>query len=145
MPLRDTYESSRDVNGRIKFKGNPIKRRKGIPYKVDCNVTGSDRGTPTAPKFALKDLWEYTLIPSIEKLVAEGGPCEGATVIFQEDNAGPHCDATYRDFLQKAFEERQWLIELQAPQGKTTPPLLHTYHRYELLMIFLCRPLHECA
>ena len=108
VPLRNTYESSRDVNGRIRFKGNPIKRRKGIPYKVDCNVTGSDRGTPTAPKFALKDLWEYTLIPSIEKLVAEGGPCEGANVIFQEDNAGPDCDATYRDCRKRSRKDSGW-------------------------------------
>ena len=32
---------------------------------------------------------------SVEKLVAPGGPCEGALVILQEDNAGPHTEANY--------------------------------------------------
>ena len=101
----------------MRYKGNPIKHHEGVPYLVDCNVTGSDRGTPTSPKFALKDLWEYTLIPSIEDMVKVGGPCEGATVILQEDNAGPHCDETYKSFLSDAFTSRGWRVELQAPQG----------------------------
>ena len=88
-PLRDIYHPSRDPEtGKLSFKGNPVKHHKGEPFLVDCNVTGSDVGTPADPKFALKYLWEYTPIPTIEALVAPGGPCEGATVIFQEDNAG---------------------------------------------------------
>jgi len=117
VALRDTFEASKDAEGRTRYRGNPIKHRKGEPYLIDCNVTGSDRGSPTNPKFALRDLWEYTLIPSIEDLVRVGGPCEGATVIFQEDNAGPHCDATYKTFLTEEFAARDWRIELQAPQG----------------------------
>ena len=85
---------------------------------MDCNVTGFDRGTPTNPKFALGDLWEYTLIPSIEDLVKVEGPCEGATMIFQEDNAGPHCDETYKTFLMEEFAARDWRIELEAPRGE---------------------------
>ena len=97
-----------------------MKHHKGEPFLVDCNVTGSDPGTPTDPKFALKSLWEYTLIPTIEALVAPDGPCEGATVIFQEDNAGPHNCRVYRGFLEDAFTERGWFIRLQAPQGMIT-------------------------
>ena len=69
-------------------------------------------------EFSLKLLWEHTLIPSIEKLVGQGGPCEGATVVFQEDNAGPHNCAIYRGFLNDAFTSRGWHIKIQAPQGK---------------------------
>ena len=118
VALRDTFHASKDAEGRTRYKGNALKHRKGEPYLVDCNVTGSDRGSPTNPKFALRDLWEYTLIPSIEGLVKVGGPCEGATVIFQEDNAGPHCDEVYKQFLIDEFAARDWKIELQAPQGE---------------------------
>jgi hypothetical protein len=81
---------------------------KGIPYLVDCNVTGSNPGTPTTP--------------SIENLIAPGGLCAGALVILQEDNARPHhTDGNYHAWMTDAFAERDWRIELQAPQGR---PLL---------------------
>ena len=54
----------------------------------DCNVTGTDTGTPDNPKFSLKLLWEFCLLPSLDALVAAGGICEGAIVVHQEDNAG---------------------------------------------------------
>ncbi len=57
---------------------------------VDANVTGSDRGTASKPKFALKDLWENNIFGTIDGLVQEGGKYESYTVVFQEDNAGPH-------------------------------------------------------
>ena len=105
------------MTGRVTFRGNPIKHRKGVPYLVDCNVTGSDPGTPSSPCFPLQNLWEHCLVPCIENLVAPGGPCEGAQVIFQEDNAGPHVEGTYRTWMEEAFGERSWKVELQAPQG----------------------------
>ena len=55
---------------------------------TDCNVTGTDVGTPDKPKFALRTLWEFGLLPSLDALVATGGQCAGALVIHQEDNAG---------------------------------------------------------
>jgi hypothetical protein len=38
--------------------------KKGDCILTDCNVTGTDTGTPDKPKFALRPLWEYCLIPS---------------------------------------------------------------------------------
>ncbi len=61
---------------------------KGDCFLTDCNVTGTDVGTPDKPKFALRALWEYGLLPSLDALVATGGQCEGALVIHQEDSAG---------------------------------------------------------
>ena len=55
----------------------------------------------------------------MEKLVAPGGPCEGALVILQEDNAGPHTEGNYHRWITEAFEERHLRIELEAPQGHT--------------------------
>ncbi len=65
-----------------------VKIVKGDCLLTDCNVTGTDVGTPDKPKFALRALWEYGLLPSLDALVAPGGQCEGALVIHQEDNAG---------------------------------------------------------
>jgi hypothetical protein len=62
--------------------------KKGELLLTDCNVTGTDTGTPDNPKFALKLFWEFCLLPSLDALVAEGGQCEGAIVVHQEDNAG---------------------------------------------------------
>ena len=65
-----------------------VKIVKGDCLLTDCNVTGTDVGTPDKPKFALRTLWEFGLLPSLDALVAPGGQCEGALVIHQEDNAG---------------------------------------------------------
>ena len=61
---------------------------KGDCLLTDCNVTGTDTGTPDKPKFALRPLWEFGLLrPSLDALVGAGGQCEGAVVV-QEDNSG---------------------------------------------------------
>ncbi len=99
------------------FKGNKIKHAKGNPYLVDCSVTGTNAGTAYAPNFPLRQLWEHSLIPSIKALIAPGGPCAGATVVFQEDNAGPHMEHEYANRMQTTFQELGWKVELQAPQG----------------------------
>ena len=65
--------------------------KKGDCLLTDCNVTGTDVGTPDKPKFALKPLWEYVLLPSLDALVAVGG----AIVIHQEDNAGMSLTLTF--------------------------------------------------
>jgi hypothetical protein len=62
--------------------------QKGDCLLTDCNVTGTDSGTPDKPKFALRPLWEFGLLPSLDALVGVGGQCEGAIVVHQEDNAG---------------------------------------------------------
>ncbi len=110
MPLRNSYHSSRDeVTGKLKFKGNEIKHAAGVPFLVDCNVTGSDEGTATKPCFPLRKLWEFTLIPAIAQLVEEGGACAGAQVVVQHDNAGPHIEEGYRLWTQHIFDNLGWL------------------------------------
>jgi hypothetical protein len=92
IPLRDIRVSTRDpVAKKLTFKGNPIIHPKETPYLVDCNVTGSNPGTPTTPCFPLKSLWKHCLIPSVEKMVAPGGPCEGAF----SNTTRRQCWATY--------------------------------------------------
>jgi hypothetical protein len=77
---------------------------RGDLFLTDCNVTGTDPGTPDKPKFPLKPMWEYGLLPQLDALVGPGGQCEGATVVHQEDNAGlsvsyaclsPYCNSCH--------------------------------------------------
>ena len=108
VPLRDFHYSSRDPDtGKLRFKGNAVKHAKGIPYIVDCNVTGSDPGTASNPLFPLQTLWEHCLVPTIENLIAPEGPCHGTQVVFQEDNTGPHIEGTYREWMQAEFDRRK--------------------------------------
>jgi hypothetical protein len=64
--------------------------KKGDCLLTDCNVMGTDTGIPDKPKFALRPLWDFGLLPSLDALVAVGGQCAGAVVVDQEDNAGKH-------------------------------------------------------
>jgi hypothetical protein len=66
-------------------------------------------------KFPLLELWTTVLLPELEALVKNGGPCEGVIVVHQEDNAGPRIDKTYKTWLQGQFDSHGWLLEHQAP------------------------------
>jgi hypothetical protein len=118
---RDVRFATKDpITNRTTFKGNPIKYHKNKPYLVDCNVTGSNRGSTKKPCFALKDLWESNLIPAIKELVKPGAKYHGYTVVFQEDNAGPHQEGNYSAWLRDEFAKHGWHVRLQAPQGPYT-------------------------
>jgi hypothetical protein len=80
LAFKVAQKAYRGKGGRLVSKGDLVL--------TDCNVTGTDVGTPDKPKFSLRMLWEYCLLPSLDALVAPGGQCEGATVVHQEDNAG---------------------------------------------------------
>ncbi len=109
-----------EETGKRTSKGNPVKYNRGDLVLTDCNVTGSDNGTVTKPKFPLMELWRTVLLPELDALVNKGGPCAGALVVHQEDNTGPHIDKTYKDWLQGEFDRREWRLEHQAPQGPYT-------------------------
>jgi hypothetical protein len=64
------------------------KVTKGDSLLTGCNVTGTDVGTPDKPKFTLRPLWEFGLLPTLYALAAPGGQCDETIVIHQEDNTG---------------------------------------------------------
>jgi hypothetical protein len=66
------------------------------------------------------ELWTTVLFLALDALVKPGGPCDGAIVVHQEDNAGPHIDKVYKTWLQEQFNIRGWKLEHQAPQGPYT-------------------------
>ncbi len=60
---RKVSEQSVDaLAGRCVSKGNPVKYNRGDLVLTDCNVTGSNYGTPTKPKFPLMALWHNVLL-----------------------------------------------------------------------------------
>jgi len=107
-------ESVRQADGTMRQCGE-IKRRKDDLYMVDCAVTGSNVGTATDPKFALKPLFEFHIFPKIAELVGPGGRFEGYTVIIQGDNAGPHSEADFLAFVQVHCALKGYHWEPQAP------------------------------
>jgi hypothetical protein len=118
---RTTNETKRDpVTRKITRKGNPVKHKLGDMVLVGCNVKGSDNGTPSDPKFALRTLWEHVILPAYNALTAVGSPADGATVVHQEDNVPPHQVGDFHQWLTAEFSKRGWRLELQAPQGPYT-------------------------
>jgi hypothetical protein len=115
-----------------------------VPFLFDCAVTGSDVGTATKPCFPLKHLWEYTLIPAIAQLVQTGGPCDGATVVVQQDNAGPHIEERYRTWMHAQFEQLGWMYEPQAPQGNVIANKYNfMYERNVTVLAIVYRAVHK--
>ncbi len=57
MPLWNSYYSSRDpATGKLKFKGNAVKNAKGVPYLVDCSVTGVRCGDSRKAMLPIEEL-----------------------------------------------------------------------------------------
>ena len=57
------------------------------------------------------------VLPKVSELVAEGGQFEGYTVVLQGDNASPHTEGTFGREMKEYFDEKNWHIFNQAPQG----------------------------
>jgi hypothetical protein len=97
---------------------------KGDCLLTDYNVTGTNVGSPDKPKLALRALWEFGLLPSLDTLVATGGQCKGALVIHQEDNAG--CIHSLPQALTITVALNMFLVlalNLRASQGGRLPHL----------------------
>ena len=120
-----------------------MKHNLGDIVLVDCNVKGSDIGTPTEPKFALRTLWEAIILPAYDALTAVGGPAEGAVIVHQEDNAPPHQEGDFHAWLIGEFTKRGWRLELQAPQGPYTNVLDLQVIIHHLLIPATCPDLHS--
>lgn len=89
---------------------------KGERYLVDCAVTGSDPGTADNPKFPLVAVFRDYIFPKVNQLVGPGGKYEGYIPVFQGDNAGPHQEGQYVQYVTNYCTERGWHWEPQAPQ-----------------------------
>ena len=86
---------------------------------MDANVTGSNEGTSTKPKFALKNLWKHRLLPMIDHLASPGQRYHGVKVVLQQDNAGPHLEGSLNAFLNEEIAKRPgWIRSDQAPKGR---------------------------
>eukprot|EP00957_Ditylum_brightwellii_P173157 13182028-Ditylum_brightwellii.AAC.1 len=77
-------------NGGEAIKLGPVIRGGGDIYLVDCDVTGSSRGTDIDPNFPLDKLFREVIFPQVGSMVGGGGKFEGYLPICQGDNAGLH-------------------------------------------------------
>ncbi|KAG7356428.1 hypothetical protein IV203_001114 [Nitzschia inconspicua] len=109
---KQVRQSRRDEHGNLRYDGE-IKRKKGDCYMVDCVVTGSDKGTSENPKFSLKSLFEEQIFPLVELLLKDN--YEGFIPVIQGDNAGPHIDAEYINYVKGYCVEKGWVWAPQAP------------------------------
>ena len=100
-----------------------LLRIKGKEYFTSLELTGSSEGTEKDPKISLLNLYQETIIPILEekvvKSINENGKVK-VVIVKQEDNAGLHTDATYKNTMKKEFKKRDWIILDQAPQSPTT-------------------------
>ncbi len=71
--------------------------------------------------------------PQDAQMVDVGGPCEGAMVVVQQDNAGPHIEEAYSTWIHDMFDTLGWMYEPQAPQS-----WLSSYHIHS---IYISHPL----
>mmetsp|Transcript_10823 Transcript_10823/g.17324 ORF Transcript_10823/g.17324 Transcript_10823/m.17324 type:complete len:262 (-) Transcript_10823:61-846(-) len=108
-------KGTKDANGKLRYNGAPVRQR-GQLYFVDCSVTGSDQGTSDDPKFSLKTLFHDVIFPRISTLVGPDGDFNGYLPVIQGDNAGPHTDREFQEYVTSHCAEKGWKWEPQAPQ-----------------------------
>jgi hypothetical protein len=110
---RTVKKSRKTEDGCTKYDGVAI-REMGDADLIDCNVTGSNEGTSDAPKFSLLILFRDRVFPKVLELVSNGGQCNGYFPVFQGDNAGPHIDGTYHDFVNDYCESKGCCVAVGA-------------------------------
>lgn len=94
-----------------------VKRVKGDIWYQDCAVTGSNIGTHKDPKFPLLLWFKHLIFDKVEKLVNDpNSKYYGYTPVFQGDNAGPHNDKKFTDYVQGYCKKKKWHWEPQGPQ-----------------------------
>ena len=120
---RVQYEAVTQPDGSIRYPntnpdGTPKEpiRRKGESYLVDCCITGSNEGTKKEPKCSLLLIFKEIIFPAIVNLVGPGKQLEDCCVIIQGDQAGPHEDGTFAEFVTSYCAEQGWMWQPQAPQ-----------------------------
>ena len=102
-------------NGSYTYTGDVLKVA-GQLYDEQVEITGSDEGNATNPKFSLLKFWRDIVIPKLEELCKK----HGCIIRHQEDNAGPHRETVYRNFMMDEFTKRGWIYKPQPPQAPIT-------------------------
>ncbi len=91
-----TFSTRNPVTGKITRKGNPVKNELGDMVLVDCNVKGSDNGTPSDPNEICASYFVgaryFASLP----------------VVHQKDNARPHqaWGNNFHQWLMADFSKR---------------------------------------
>ena len=136
-------KSVKGKDGKVTYpgpdQGGERLRERGQAYMVDCAITGSDEGTSSDPKFALLPLLRDSVFGDILALTAAGAQFEGYRVVFQWDNAGPHCEEGLMTWVNAFCAQHGWRWEPQAaqlpvsnPQDLYVFPLMAKLHAHKM-------------
>ena len=90
-------------------------------YFENWEVTGSDEGSKSKPKYSLLKYWQDELLPALEsKIESLNNQQPGVEyhVRFQWDNASPHTSNELKQWLEATFNIKGWLL---TPQPSNSP------------------------
>ena len=67
-------------------------------------------------KYSLLALFHDHIFPKMQLLVGPGGRYKGYLHVYQGNNAGPHCNAAYINYVTIFCNNNNMIWEPQAPQ-----------------------------
>ena len=121
---RDTYRRVYRDDGTYYYPPIPENRLRvaGQQYFQNWEITGSNEGTPTEPKFSLLKYWRDKLFEILDNKVREIEMELNKRIVvrFQWDNAPPHVDKRLKTYLEFKFDQRGWLLIPQPPNSPLT-------------------------
>jgi hypothetical protein len=119
---KDSYKRFYQEDGTYHYPKIPENklRMKGEMYFESMEITGSNEGTATDPKFSLLKHWKETELPALDVTAQKIQSNNGKQVIvrYQWDSATPHVNSILTEFLQKEFDRRGWIL---VPQPANSP------------------------
>jgi hypothetical protein len=95
---------------------------RGEAYFVGMEITGSLKEKNGKKKFPMLDFFRDTLLPKLDAKAEELSRELNKNIIvrYQHDNASPHVEKHFKQFLEQQFAQRGWLIGYQPPCSPTT-------------------------
>jgi hypothetical protein len=95
---------------------------RGEEYFMGMKITGSAKEKNGKKKFLMLDFFNNKLIPKLDAKAEELSRELNKNIIarYQHDNASPHVDKYFKQFLEQQFAQRGWLIGYQPPCSPTT-------------------------
>ncbi|OEU10887.1 hypothetical protein FRACYDRAFT_246763 [Fragilariopsis cylindrus CCMP1102] len=103
-----------------------LRRKKGDMYFKNMEIRGSDEGDAKNPAFALKRFWEEEVLPALDALAQQLTHLyPGKKIVFLNhwDNAPPHVEGVFIDWLTDQLATRGWVNTPQPAQS----PLLNIF------------------
>lgn len=119
----DTYRRVYRDDGTYSMPRIPANRlrTRGQEYFVDTEITGSRREHGGKKKFPMLDFFRDTLLPKFDAIAEELSRELNKKIVirYQHDNASPHVEKQFKQWLEQQFAQRDWFIANQPPCSPT--------------------------